>query len=108
VTNVGTGKGAENGVLFKSAEALEMGDKIDTIIFDKTGTLTEGEPKVTDVEVLHYLNEEELLKVSASLEQYSEHPVSEAILQKAKDLNFTLYELNAIDLEAVTNLCVNT
>ena len=94
---VGTGKGAECGVLFKSAEALETGNKIDTIIFDKTGTLTEGEPKVTDVEVLHYLNEEELLKVSASLEQYSEHPVSEAILQKAKDLNFTLYELTAFE-----------
>jgi len=94
---VGTGKGAECGVLFKSAEALEMGDKIDTIIFDKTGTLTEGKPKVTDVEVLHYLNEEELLKVSASLERYSEHPISEAILQKAKELNYALYEVTAFE-----------
>ena len=94
---VGTGKGAECGVLFKSAEALETGNKIDTIIFDKTGTLTEGEPKVTDVEVLHYLNEEELLKVSASLEQYSEHPVSEAILQKAKELKYALYEVTAFE-----------
>ena len=94
---VGTGKGAECGVLFKSAEALEMGDKIDTIIFDKTGTLTEGKPKVTDVEVLHYLNEEELLKISASLERYSEHPISEAILQKSKELNFALYEVTAFE-----------
>ena len=94
---VGTGKGAENGVLFKSAEALEMGDKIDTIIFDKTGTLTEGKPKVTNVEALHYLNEEELLKISASLERYSEHPVSEAILQKAKELKYALYEVTAFE-----------
>jgi len=94
---VGTGKGAESGVLFKSAEALEMGGKVDTIIFDKTGTLTEGKPKVTDMEVFHYLNEEELLKVSASLEQYSEHPISEAILQKAKELNYTLYEATAFE-----------
>ncbi|MHB9056925.1 MAG: heavy metal translocating P-type ATPase [Paludibacteraceae bacterium] len=91
---VGTGKGAEHGVLFKSAEALEMGNKINTILLDKTGTLTEGNPKVTDIEVFNYLNEEELLKISASLEQYSEHPISEAILNKAKESGYSLYEVS--------------
>lgn len=94
---VGTGKGAECGVLFKSAEALEMGDKIDTVILDKTGTLTEGTPKVTNIEAFHYMNEEELLKISASLEKYSEHPISEAILQKAKDSNLSLYDVSEFE-----------
>lgn len=94
---VGTGKGAESGVLFKSAEALEMGGKVDTIIFDKTGTLTDGKPKVTDMEAFHYLDEKEILRISASLEQYSEHPISEAILQKAKELNYTLSEVTAFE-----------
>ena len=88
---VGTGRGAENGILFKSAEALEMGGKIDTIVFDKTGTITEGNPKVTDIESLHYLNEKEMLRITASLEKYSEHPISKAILTRAEEEKLELY-----------------
>lgn len=88
---VGTGRGAENGILFKSAEALEMGDKIDTIVFDKTGTITEGNPKVTDIESLHYMDEKEMLRICASLEKYSEHPISKAILTRAEEENLELY-----------------
>ena len=88
---VGTGRGAENGILFKSAEALEMGGKIDTIVFDKTGTITEGNPKVTDIESLHYLNEKEMLRICASLEKYSEHPISKAILTRAEEEKLELY-----------------
>ena len=88
---VGTGRGAENGILFKSAEALEMGGKIDTIVFDKTGTITEGNPKVTDIESLHYLDEKEMLRICASLEKYSEHPISKAILTRAEEEKLELY-----------------
>lgn len=96
---VGTGKGAENGVLFKSAEALEIGGKIDTIVFDKTGTVTVGNPQLTDVVALHYLDESELMRVVASLEKLSEHPISKAIITHAEALNLTLYE--ASDFESV-------
>lgn len=88
---VGTGRGAENGILFKSAEALEMGGKIDTIVFDKTGTITEGNPRVTDIESLHYLDEKEMLRICASLEKYSEHPISKAILTRAEEEKLELY-----------------
>lgn len=88
---VGTGRGAENGILFKSAEALEMGDKINTIVFDKTGTITEGNPKVTDIQSLHYMDEKEMLRICASLEKYSEHPISKAILTRAEEENLELY-----------------
>lgn len=88
---VGTGRGAENGILFKSAEALEMGGKIDTIVFDKTGTITEGNPRVTDIESLHYLDEKEMLRITASLEKYSEHPISKAILTRAEEEKLELY-----------------
>jgi len=69
---VGTGKGAEHGILIKSGEALETAHKIDTIVFDKTGTITEGKPKVTSVEG-------DVLQLAASLERYSEHPIAKAI-----------------------------
>ncbi|MEZ7866472.1 MAG: heavy metal translocating P-type ATPase [Paludibacteraceae bacterium] len=88
---VGTGKGAEYGILFKSAEALETGDKINTIVFDKTGTITEGKPEVTDIESIHYMDEKELLRICASLEKYSEHPISAAITRKAEDEKLDLY-----------------
>lgn len=91
---VGTGKGAENGVLFKSGEALEMGDKIDTVLFDKTGTLTEGTPQVTDVVSLFYVDEQELLKIAASLEKFSEHPISGAIVAKAEQEKLGLYDVS--------------
>jgi len=81
---VGTGKGAENGILIKNAEALELSHKINAVVFDKTGTLTEGRPKVTDVIVLNG-TEKRLISIAASLEKNSEHPLAEAIVQKAAE-----------------------
>lgn len=80
---VGTGKGAENGILIKSAESLEILHSVDTVVLDKTGTITEGKPKVTDIVSL--INENELLKIAGSLEKLSEHPLAEAIVKKAED-----------------------
>lgn len=88
---VGTGKGAENGVLIKSGEALETAHHINTIVFDKTGTLTEGKPKVTDVISLQ-IPEDELLLLAASCEVGSEHPLGEAIVRFAKEKNMSLKE----------------
>ena len=81
---VGTGKGAELGVLIKSAAALETAHKVKTVILDKTGTLTEGKPAVTDLAAQPGVEEEELLRLAASLEKPSEHPLAEAILQEAQ------------------------
>ena len=81
---VGTGKGAENGVLIKGGEALETTYKIDTIVFDKTGTITEGKPKVTDI-ICQGIKEEEVLALAASAEKGSEHPLGEAIVREAED-----------------------
>jgi len=87
---VGTGKGAEYGVLIKSGVALETAYKIKTIVFDKTGTITEGKPKVTDVVVTNGITEEYLLQLAASAEKGSEHPLGEAIVKGAeeKELEF--------------------
>lgn len=82
---VGTGKGAENGVLIKSGAALETTHKIKTIVFDKTGTITEGKPKVTDIIVSNGMSENELLQLTASAEKGSEHPLGEAIVKGAED-----------------------
>lgn len=79
---VSTGKGAENGVLIKSGEALEEAHKINTIVFDKTGTITEGKPTVTDIIVKKY-SEEEVLRLAAAAEKGSEHPLGEAIVKEA-------------------------
>ncbi len=81
---VGTGKGAQNGVLFKNAEALEVAHKVRTIVFDKTGTITEGKPQVTDLWTVSG-DERRLLGLAASAEQGSEHPLGEAILARAKE-----------------------
>lgn len=81
---VGTGKGAENGVLIKSGEALETAHKVKTIVFDKTGTITEGKPKVTDI-ISRNLSENELLQIAASGEKGSEHPLGEAIVKSAEE-----------------------
>lgn len=77
---VGTGKGAENGILIKSGEALEIAHNIDTVVLDKTGTITEGKPVVTDVIALSDLSQEELVKIAVSIEKPSEHPLAEAII----------------------------
>ncbi len=87
---VGTGKGAENGILIKSAEALETLHTIDTVVLDKTGTLTSGKPVVTDCLTADDVTEEELLCVAASLEQPSEHPLAQAIVAEAGDRNIPL------------------
>ena len=87
---IGTGKGAEHGVLIKSGTALETTHKLQTIVFDKTGTITEGKPKVTDIVTVKGISEEELLVLAASAEKGSEHPLGEAIVKGAEErgLNF--------------------
>ena len=80
---VGTGKGAEHGVLIRSAEALERSHQIRTVLLDKTGTLTWGEPKVTDIVAVPSSSQEEVLRLAASAERDSEHPLGEAIVKAA-------------------------
>ena len=82
---VGTGKGAENGILIKSGEAFEAAKGIDTILLDKTGTITEGVPKVTDVYPFGNMSSDNLLKIAATLEHSSEHPLAKAIVKRAED-----------------------
>lgn len=91
---VGTGKGAENGVLIKSGEALERTHKVDTIIFDKTGTITEGTPRVTDIITVSEYSAENLLQLAASAEVGSEHSLGESIVSAAKDKNIELLTTN--------------
>ena len=85
---VGTGKGAENGILIKSGEALETAHAIDTVVMDKTGTITEGKPKVTDIQTIG-ITKEHLLSIAAGMEAQSEHPLAEAVLMHAKKLGIT-------------------
>jgi Cu+-exporting ATPase len=87
---VGVGRGAQAGVLIKNAEALERMEKVDTIIVDKTGTLTEGKPKVTAIRVAEGFDETEVLRLSASLENASEHPLAAAIVAAAKERSIPL------------------
>ncbi len=87
---VGTGRGAQAGVLIREAEALETLAKIDVLLVDKTGTLTEGRPRVTAITALAGFSEEELLRLAASLEQVSEHPLAEAVVGAARDRNVQL------------------
>lgn len=89
---VGTGRGAELGVLIKGGEPLERAHKIDTIIFDKTGTITEGKPSVTDI-IAHQMTKEKLLILAASAEQHSEHPLGEAIVEYAKENKYILKKI---------------
>ena len=87
---VGTGKGAEHGILIKDAESLEIAHKINTIIFDKTGTLTKGEPEVTDVIPINSISKDELLKLAGSIEKGSEHSLAEAIVKEAETKQLVL------------------
>ncbi|MEN8262183.1 MAG: heavy metal translocating P-type ATPase [Nitrospirota bacterium] len=98
---VGTGKGAENGILIRGAEALEIAHKINAVVFDKTGTLTKGEPVVTDVLVSQEsgVRSQEILFYAASAEKGSEHPLGEAIINKAKENNVELQDPS--DFQAV-------
>ncbi|WP_309604369.1 heavy metal translocating P-type ATPase [Phenylobacterium sp.] len=95
---VGVGRGAREGVLIKNAEALERFEKIDTLVIDKTGTLTEGRPAVTAIKTVAGVDEGELLRLAASLERGSEHPLADAVLRAAKDRGLTLSE--AADFES--------
>ena len=79
---VGTGKGAENGILIKSGEHLERTHEMDTIVFDKTGTITKGEPEVTDILTFNSIDRDELLRIAATVEKTSEHPLGQAIVKK--------------------------
>lgn len=103
---VGTGKGAENGVLIKSGVALESAHKINAIVFDKTGTITEGKPKVTDVIAASAFDENKLLQLVASAEKASEHPLGEAIVESAKHKGLDLIEVS--DFEAVPGHGIKT
>ena len=87
---VGTGKGAQNGVLIKNAEALETMEKVDTIVVDKTGTLTEGQPALTAIDALLGQDEDEFLALVAAVESASEHPLAEAIVRAAQDKSLTI------------------
>ena len=89
---VGTGKGAEMGVLIKGGESLETAHKLDTIVFDKTGTLTKGEPEVTDIKVINGWSESDVLRLAASAERGSEHPLAEALIKAAKARELELFE----------------
>ncbi len=95
-----TGRGAQAGVLIKNAEALERFAKVDTLIVDKTGTLTEGKPKLVSVEAQDGHNETEVLRLAASLERGSEHPLADAIVVGAKDRGVDLAD--AMDFDAIT------
>lgn len=97
---VGVGRGATEGVLIKNAEALERMEKVDTIVVDKTGTLTEGKPRVTAVRPIGNIDEAELLRLAASLEQGSEHPLAAAIIAAAKERSIPLAKTTDFDSPA--------
>lgn len=94
---VATGLGAQKGILFKNAEALQMMQKIDTLVFDKTGTLTKGDLEVKDIISLSKNSEIEILQYAASIENVSEHPLAEAILKKAVDRNCTIEKIEEFE-----------
>ena len=97
---VGTGKGAQNGVLIKNAEALETFEKVDTVVVDKTGTLTEGRPALVGVEPAAGTSEEDLLRLAAGVERASEHPLAEAIVRAAEERGVEAPD--ASDFQSVT------
>lgn len=97
---VGTGRGAMAGVLIKNAEALEIMEKVDTLVVDKTGTLTEGKPKLVSIVSIEEFNEEDNLRLAASLERASEHPLAEAIVRGAEERTIVLSQVD--DFQSVT------
>ena len=99
---VGTGKGAENGILIRNAEALEIAHKLNAIILDKTGTISTGQTRVTDIMTNDGIEEVQLLKISASLEKGSEHPLGEAIVRAAEERNLKLLKID--DFEALPGM----
>ncbi|WP_323589877.1 heavy metal translocating P-type ATPase [Aliarcobacter butzleri] len=99
---VGTGKGAQNGILIKSAESLEIAHTINTVVIDKTGTITEGKTQVTDIFTSEKITQDKLLQLCATIEKNSEHPLADAILKKAQEKEIEL--LNTTDFEALNGL----
>ena len=99
---VGTGLGAENGILIKGGESLENAYKLTTIAFDKTGTLTRGEPEVTDILPASGIEQEDILEIAVSIEAVSEHPLAQAIVDKGRELNITPKKVH--DFEALSGL----
>ncbi|WP_330848505.1 heavy metal translocating P-type ATPase [Aliarcobacter butzleri] len=99
---VGTGKGAQNGILIKSAESLEIAHTINTVVIDKTGTITEGRTQVTDIFTSEKITQDKLLQLCATIEKNSEHPLSDAILKKAQEKEIEL--LSTTDFEALNGL----
>ena len=97
---VGTGRGAQSGVLVKDARAIEEMNKVDTLIIDKTGTITEGKPSITGFKSFGKLSEDEVLRLAASIDVNSEHPIAEAIVKGAREKNIELVKLE--DFESVT------
>lgn len=96
---VGTGKGAENGILIKSGEALETAHLIDTVVLDKTGTITQGKPVVTDIDCFNGISQEKLLQAAGSLEKGSEHPLAEAIVTYCHDKNIEVLKVSNFQAE---------
>ncbi len=94
---VGVGRGAQAGVLIKNAEALERMEKIDTLVVDKTGTLTEGKPKVVSIVAAGGFEENDILRLAASVERASEHPLADAIVRSAKERNLDLSKVEGFD-----------
>lgn len=94
---VGVGKGAEMGILIRGAEYLEKAEKLNAVVFDKTGTLTKGEPEVTDIIPLNGSNEKEILRVAASAEKGSEHPLAAAIVKKADMLEVEVSDIETFE-----------
>ncbi|HEV2988366.1 MAG TPA: heavy metal translocating P-type ATPase, partial [Candidatus Angelobacter sp.] len=99
---VGTGRGAHAGILIKNAEALEALEKVDTLVFDKTGTLTEGKPRITTVVSTGVVTEQELLRLAATLERASEHPLAAAIVKGAVERGYPLGSANAVNFQSIT------
>src|SRR3989454_7760365 len=102
---VGTGKGAENGILIKGGDQLEEAHKANTIIFDKTGTLTKGQPALTDIVLIGNLSETQILGYAGSVEKGSEHPLAQAVVNAARKVNVDLTDPS--DFEALPGLGVN-
>ena len=97
---MGTGKAAENGILFKGGEYLEIASKVNTIVFDKTGTLTKGKPSVTDIIDLSGMGEDELLRLAAIAESGSEHPLGQAVVHEAKEKGILISNPNSFEAES--------
>jgi Cu+-exporting ATPase len=97
---VGTGRGAERGILIKGGEALEMAHKIDTVVLDKTGTITASKPRVTRVTAQGTFSENEVLRLAASAERYSEHPLGKAIVEAARERGMALEETTGFSAQA--------